>query len=333
MSLFSFFGCGHNAPAPQSAYHGPARLDSFYYTATHGYRGFTNRGYRAERLEDDAVRITVELGDDRDRIFIADAAVMDSLEAIVKEFKMNRYKERYKPVFDIKDGDSWEFYLDYSNGKKVRSGGYEAKPDGANEAFDKIEAFFAPYLNIEPEDNYALVAFRYELHTQGEGSEVFWLKKDESHNTLYFRKMGDRDGWTYSCADAIVLARIAKELRYFHACSYCGENLSEEDASRPRWIAIIEYADGRKFELLDYLDRDDKYQHRPPTNFERQLRYLAEQYFGEEIERIGTLPPEQIGEHSCTTYDASGKPSRTINYAGDGTVLGGRDYDDPDLDF
>ena len=50
-------------------------------------------------------------------------------------------------------------------------------------------------------------------------------------------------------------------------------------------------------------------------------------------ETLYTLTPEQIGEHSCTTYDAQGKPQRTMNYAGDGTVLNGRDYSDPDLDF
>ena len=61
MSLLSFFGCRPDTSA------GPARLESFYYSATHGYRGFTNRGYKAERLSDGKVRITVELGDDLDR--------------------------------------------------------------------------------------------------------------------------------------------------------------------------------------------------------------------------------------------------------------------------
>ena len=45
------------------------------------------------------------------------------------------------------------------------------------------------------------------------------------------------------------------------------------------------------------------------------------------------LAAEQIGEHSCTSYNAKGEPQRTINYAGDGTVLSGRDYNNPNLDF
>jgi len=334
MSLLSIFGCRAQTPAPDPVPDGPARLNSFYYTATHGYRGFTNRGYRAERLDNGKVRATVELGDDRDRIFEADASLLDSLEAIVQEYKMDHYKERYMPKFDVKDGDNWCFSLDYSNGKKVYSDGYFTMPKGASEAFQKVEDLFARFLNIEPADDEALVGFRYELYTQDEGTEVFWLKKDEYHNAIYFRKLGKWEGWNYYCADPKVLAEIAKELRDLHACSYCGEKLSEEDKSRPRWVSIIEYADGRKFELIDYLDRDhENYRHRPPTNFERQLRYMAEKLFGKEIERIGTLPPEQIGEHSCTTYDAQGKPQRTMNYAGDGTVLNGHDYNDPFLDF
>ena len=71
MSLLSFFGCRPAAPtpAPQPSTDGKVRLESLYYSATHGYRGFTNRGYRADRLADGKVRITVELGDDRDRVF------------------------------------------------------------------------------------------------------------------------------------------------------------------------------------------------------------------------------------------------------------------------
>ena len=63
MSLLSLLGCGPSL----------STLDSFYYSATHGFRGLTNRGYRAERLPEGKTRITVELGDDRDRVFLAEA--------------------------------------------------------------------------------------------------------------------------------------------------------------------------------------------------------------------------------------------------------------------
>lgn len=334
MSLLSFLGCGKASVAGvQPDPEGPAGLNKFYYTATHGFRGFTNRGYRAERLKNGKVRITVELGDDRDRIFEADAAILDSLEALVQEYKMDRYKERYMPKFDVKDGDTWEVSFDYSDGKHVFSSGYFTMPDKAGEAFDKVEDLFAPWRDMEPAEEVPLVSFRYELHSQDEGTEVFWFKQDECHNAVYFRKLGSFEGWNYYCGDPKVLAELAKEMRYIHACSYCGEDLSKEKTSRPRWVAILEYADGSKFELMDYLDRDGGYDHRPPTNTERQLRYTAESIFNAEIERIGNLPPEQLGDHSCTSYNGKGEPQRTINYDGEGNVLNGRDYNNPDLDF
>ena len=321
MSLLSLLGC---RPSPST-------LDSFYYSATHGFRGFTNRGYRAERLDDGKTRITVELGDDRDRVFLAEASVMDSLEALVQTYRMDRYKERYKPMFDIKDGDTWDFSLKYSDGKTVRSGGYEALPANGREAFRQVEEFFSPWLNHESAEEASLVAFRYELHNE-EGTEIFSFR--EERNAVYFRNLGSQEGYNYYCGDPEVLTKLDKDLREIHAGSYCGEKLSEEDKSRPRWIAILTYSDGRMYELMDYLDRDsDDYRHRPPTNTERGIRQSAERHFAAEIERIGTLPPEQLGEHSRTTYKADGSPSRTIRYAGDGTVLGGRDYDNPTVDF
>ena len=334
MSLLSFFGCRPAAPSPvpQPSADGKVRLESFYYSATHGYRGFTNRGYRAERLADGKVRITVELGDDRDRVFSADASVMDSLEALVQEYRMDRYKERYKPVFDIKDGDTWDFSLKYSDGKRVRSGGYEAYPENGREAFKAVEKFFAPWLNHEPAADAELVSFRYELHNE-EGDEVFWFKKQADRIAVYFRESGSWDGWNYYCGDPQLPEKLAKDMRETHACSYCGEKLSEEDKSRPRWIAVLEYADGQVFELMDYLDRDGGYDHRPPTNTERAIRSAAESCFNAEIERIKALPDEERGNHSRTTYKPDGTPSRTINYAGDGTVLGGHDYDDPMTEF
>ena len=335
MSLLSFLGCRPATPTPdplaQPVPDGQTRLESFYYTATHGYRGFTNRGYRAERLADGKTRITIELGNDRDRVFQAEASVMDSLEVLVQEYGMNRYKERYKPMFDIKDGDTWDFSLKYSNGKRVRSGGYEAMPKGAREAFQKVEEFFAPWRRMGLAEDASLKAFRFELHSD-EGTEVFSFKKDE-RNAVYFRTLGSFEGWTYYCGDPQLLEKLDQDLRQIDACSYCGEKLSEEDKSRPRWIAVLEYSDGRLFELMDYLDRDGGYDHRPPTNTEREIRYAAESYFKAEIERIKALPEEERGNHSCTNYKADGSPSRTINYAADGTVLGGHDYDNPMNDF
>ena len=332
MSLFTFLGCGHKRPVLGPELDKNVHVQSLYFSATHGYHAYSNIGYKAERLENESARVTVEVGNDRDRVFVAEASVLDSLEAIVREYKMDRYRERYMPMFDIKDGDTWDFSLKYSDGKRVRSGGYEALPTGGREAFNKVEAFFSPWLNREPSADAVLTAFRFELHSD-EGTEVFWFRKEKEHNAVYFRELGSFNGWNYYCGAPQVLQQLSDDMRSIHAPSYCGEKLSEEDTARPRWIAVLEYEDGQLFELMDYLDREGGYDHCPPTNTEREIRYSAEQRFSAELARIEALPDEARGEHSRTTYHADGTPSRIIRYAGDGTVLGGYDYDNPMNDF
>ena len=337
MSLLSLLGCGRPSPDPEPqpvGRHG--QLMKLDYGGTHGYHAYSNIDFLAERLENGKTRITVKVGNDRDRVFEEDGSVMDSLEAIVYQYKTYRYDGTYTPKFDILDGDSWHLYQDFSDGTHASCSGYEATPPGkGREAIGKIDGFFSRWLNQEPAEDVALVAFRYELHT-AEGDEVFTFKKGEDRCAVYFRTMGSNDGWNYYCGNPDLSASLARAIKWGHMGSYTGEKVKDEDTSRPRWILIAEYENGQKIEAMDYLERtlkDDDWVHGVPSLSERELRYEVERYFQKEISRISQLSPEEIGEHSCTTYDASGKPSRTIRYAGDGTVLGGRDYDNPDIDF
>ena len=334
MSLLSLFGCGpkNPAPAPDSA---DKRLKELHFSATHGYHAYSNIGYRAERTENGKTLITVEVGNDRDRVYEADGSVMDSLEAIVREYRMDRYDGHYKPKFDILDGDSWDFYIRFADGKSASCSGYMAYPPrGGAEALGKVEGMLSRWLYVEPAEDVALVSFRYELHNE-EGSEVFYFKKNDSSNAVYFRNMGSFKGVNYNCGDSTLLNKMARDISYMHLGSYSGEDLSSEDTSRPRWIMIAEYADGTKYEKMDYLDREpeDKWRHNVPSFTEMGLRGTVESYFSDEFERIGKLSPEERGNYSVTSYDAKGKPQRIINYDAQGTVLGGRDYNNPDLDF
>ena len=342
MSLLSLFGCGRPTPAPTPAPDPAAQkpgpygaLLSLEYGGTHGYHAYSNIDFRAERLKNGKTRITVMVGNDRDRVFEEDGSVMDSLEAIVLQYKMYKYDRQYTPKFDILDGDSWHLYLHFAE-ENTSCGGYEAYPPGKGaEAIGKIEGFFSRWLNQEPAEEVALVSFRYEVHTE-KGDEVFTFKKDDDRCALYIRMMGSNEGWNYYCGHPELASQLALYIRWTHMGSYTGEKLEKENKSLPRWILIAEYENGQRIEAMDYLDRtlkDEDWRHGVPSLSERDLRYEAERCFQQELSRINQLPPEELGEHSCTTYDAKGKPTRTIRYAGDGTVLGGRDYDNPDLDF
>ena len=337
MSLLSLLGCGRPATDPAQQTEGRhGQLMKLEYGGTHGYHSYSNIDFKAERLKNGRSRITVMVGNDRDRVFEEDGTVMDSLQAIVYQYKMYKYDGTYTPKFEVLDGDSWHLYIDFADGEHASCNGYEATPPGkGREGLGMIEGFFSRWLNQEPAEEVALISFRYELHT-ADGDEVFTFKKDGDCCPVYFRTMGSNEGWNYSCGNPDLSIHLARAIRWGHMASYTGERREKENKSLPRWVLIAEYENGQKIEAMDYLDRnleDGDWRHGVPSLSERELRYEVERFFEQEISRIQQLPPEELGEHSCTTYNAKGKPSRTIRYAGDGTVLGGRDYDKPDLDF
>ena len=148
MSLFSFPGCGQNKPAPELDR--DVHLKSLYYSASHGYHAYSNIGYRAERLEDGQTRITVIVGDDRDRVFLAEGAVMDSLEALVREYRMNGFSGHYEPKMDILDGDSWSMELVFTDGNVTSCGGYMAYPPKGAAGIGKTEGLLSSWLYLEP---------------------------------------------------------------------------------------------------------------------------------------------------------------------------------------
>ena len=130
MTLLSLLGCGPKKPAgPDEP--GDVRLDYIHYSASHGYHAYSNIGYSAERQADGKTRIVVEVGNDRDRVFEAEGSVMDSLDAIVKKYKMIKYHGHYQPKVDILDGDSWSFSMRMSDGTEGDCGGYMAYPPKA----------------------------------------------------------------------------------------------------------------------------------------------------------------------------------------------------------
>jgi len=338
MSLLSFLGCGRPAPDPAGQPDkGERRLVKLEYGGTHGYRSHSNIDYTVERTKKGKTLLTIEVGNDRDRVFELDDTLMDTLDSLVTEYRMEKYDGKtFTPKMDVLDGDSWHLFMTFSDGKRASFHGYEATPPGKGaEGLGKIAGTLSDWLDKEPAEEVGLVSYRYELHNE-EGTEVYWFKKDKYHNAVYFRLMGSLEGWNYYCGDPELLVRMARVIRWAHMGSYTGEDLSKENTSRPRWVLIAEYENGVKIEAMDYLDRptgDQWSRKEVPSVSERLLRNDTERYFGMEIERIGNLPPEAIGEHSCTSYDAKGKPTRTINYDGNGDVLNGRDYDNPDLDF
>ena len=56
--------------------------------------------------------------------------IMARFRQIIEEEKMYKYKEQYRPMFQVYDGYTWSFYAKFSDGSSIRSGGSNARPSG-----------------------------------------------------------------------------------------------------------------------------------------------------------------------------------------------------------
>ena len=265
MSLFSFLGCGKN-PLPGPELDKNVHVQSLHFSATHGYHAHSNIGYKAERLEDGTARVVVEVGNDRDRVFEAEGSLMDSLEALVREYRMNTFTEHYQPKWEVLDGDSWSMEICYTDGSSNSCGGYMAYPPNGAAGIHKTEALLSRWLYQEPAEEIGLVSFHYEVH-DAEGSEVYDWKKGQTDENV----------------DPYLAKRLADEIRWNHLGSYTGENPKEADKTRPRWILKAEYENGQTIETMDYLDRtpEDQWRHDVPSISEQGFRYGIKQTFSD----------------------------------------------------
>ena len=284
MSLFSFLGCGHKSPVLGPELDKNVHVQSLYFTATHGYHAHSNIGYKAERLENGNARVTVEVGNDRDRVFETEGSLMDSLEALVREYRMDTFKGHYDPKMEILDGDSWSMEICYTDGSSNSCGGYMAYPPKGAAGIHQTEAMLSRWLYQEPAEEIGLVSFHYEVH-DAEGSEVYECQLKDTVCTVFVQAPGQAKRQKYEGIDPYLAKRLANEIRWNHMASYTGENLLDEDKTRPRWILKAEYENGQKIEAMDYLDRtpDDSWRHDVPSISEMALRHATQQAFSENI--------------------------------------------------
>ena len=59
-----------------------------------------------------------------------DTEVMKHFRQIIEEEKMYKYKESYKPPFEVLDGWGWSFRARFSDGSSIFSSGSNASPKG-----------------------------------------------------------------------------------------------------------------------------------------------------------------------------------------------------------
>lgn len=118
------------------------KLTSFEYRHDNGMVYGAGKSFSA-RLSEDGKSVDVEIEIDLQvTTKTADPSFMDELDAIISQYKMKKYKDYYKPVFEVLDGDTWGLSFGYSSGKRYESRGYVASPKNAREAIGAVENLF-----------------------------------------------------------------------------------------------------------------------------------------------------------------------------------------------
>ena len=104
--------------------------------------------YDVSYTEDGRVHVVIDEGAPGEKEFyLNDSVIFDELLAIVKTYRTDKYKERYKPKAHITDGDSWDLYYKYDSNRRVSSGGYEAWPDNYREMRRALSDYFQKWRN------------------------------------------------------------------------------------------------------------------------------------------------------------------------------------------
>ena len=121
--------------------------------------------YKVSTMEDGRVKVVIDEGFFEEKSFyLDDSAIFDELLAIVKTYKMDKYKRDYKPWAQIFDGDSWSLYYKYNSGRSVSSGGYMAWPDNYHDMRQALSDYFQKWREYQNGNNIRNAVVQVEGH-------------------------------------------------------------------------------------------------------------------------------------------------------------------------
>ena len=128
---------------------GSERLTYFQFDH-HNSMSQSGERYEVSTTKDGRVHVVIDEGFPEELDFyLDDATIFDELLPIVKAYKMDKYKESYRPMMDITDGDSWSLYYKYDSRRSVSSGGYMAWPRNYHEARSAISEYFKKWRDYQ----------------------------------------------------------------------------------------------------------------------------------------------------------------------------------------
>lgn len=153
----------------------------------HNSMAMSGEKYKVTVLKDGRVNVVIDEGYPEEReFFLDDLAILDELMAVVKTYKMDKYKSDYKPLMQVFDGDSWSLYYKYDSGRNVSSGGYMAWPDNYYEMRKALSAVFKKLR--ESEDGMLLMDYFKFTSKNKQGLDIeYIMERGETEATVTLR--------------------------------------------------------------------------------------------------------------------------------------------------
>ncbi len=141
---------------------------------------FSGEKYKVSYSDDGRIHVVIDEGFPEEKeLYLDDSAIFDELLAIVKTYKMDKYKKDYRPRMQIFDGDSWSLYYKYESGRSVSSGGYMAWPDNYGEMRKALSDYFRKWRECQ-EGVLTLDYFRFTCKNRQGCHKEFTLQRGDN---------------------------------------------------------------------------------------------------------------------------------------------------------
>ena len=140
--------------------------------------------YDVSYTEDGRIHVVIDEGAPQEKEFyLSDSVIFDELLTIVKTYKTDKYKEKYKPWAHITDGDSWSLYYKYDSKRSISSGGYMAWPGNYREMRSALSEYFQKWRNHK-EGVLTMDYFKFTSKNNKGRDMVFTLERGEKEATM-----------------------------------------------------------------------------------------------------------------------------------------------------
>lgn len=148
---------------------------------------FVGEKYLVNTMNDGRIHVVIDEGFPGEKEFyLNDSSIFDSLLAIVKTYKMDKYKNDYKPPYQVFDGYSWSLYYKYDSKRSVSSGGYMGFPDNYRQMHTALSDYFKQWREYT-DGVLAIDYLRFTCHNNQGRDEEYTIERGENEATVTLR--------------------------------------------------------------------------------------------------------------------------------------------------